>query len=205
MGTDYTIVTPLDELRAWKTDNTNYVRPGEYGTYEIRFDNTGNTSAADFCLVDYLPPELEATQISTGGWSFTGSSANITLSVDYQTNLNSSWTNAASGIGDDDNIVVGLSPLMGAGEYATAVRICFGPDAIPGGYQTYADIELGYRVLDNAAPGLITNCVTHSSSDQGGLKIQGNPCDDTTVEPAYTDPIPNPNPNKWVMGGYTNN
>ncbi len=172
--------TPLYTLN--KMSYATLAYPGETGTYFMNVANDGNVDVSDLCIEDYAPAGLEFTGLRPGAYYFAGPPANIVLTVDYQTNLNSTWTTEPNGpYTDDDHGYVGFSSLLGSGEYVTAVRICFGPDAVPAGYATYDDIEIYYRVRDDAPAGIATNCIDISETSPETFAIQGDPCHDIEI------------------------
>jgi uncharacterized repeat protein (TIGR01451 family) len=81
--------------------------------------NTGNVPFDRIEITDFIPEEIELSQISTGAYS-----SPVSVIIRYKTNLNSTWTDwAGSPFTPSANTSLNVSALgLVAGEYVTEVR-----------------------------------------------------------------------------------
>ncbi len=189
---DQTILpAPFVELEFEKYANAYEFYPGEYGNYGLHFYNRGTDSLYNFCIVDTIPSEIELTQIDHGNYAYNGPRGNVDyeerVTITYTTNLNGSQIVPGSPFSIWDFGSVYLTDLglnVGGTEYITSVSFCYRD--IPSGFFSYDDINLHFRVRDNAPPGIVTNCAY--------------PTSDTDLSPTVTVDCANINVNAPIVG-----
>lgn len=141
---NHTLAEPTVSVNLNKSvDGSSSKLVGEMLQYGIEVENTGNFDLDSFVLTDTIPVEIDLLAISTGKYSNTPLSINIS----YQTNLNSSWTAWAgspfTGSSDTELLVGDLG--LAANEYITLVEWDFG--VIPAGTTVVSDIDLKGTII----------------------------------------------------------
>ncbi len=182
-------------------DNPN-VYPGGYSGYNIYVRNSGTEVLTDLTVTDVIPYETEVFRITVGEYSDAADPNSSFVTLQYQTNLNSTWqTYSASPMKSWDGREVELSDLglaFGGSEYLTQVRFSYGDRSNV--FESYRRIWLSYRVRNGTPPGTITNCVTTSSTTPGAI------LDSHCVDFDVTEPLTGPSVyiNLERESGFTN-
>ncbi|MEZ0607260.1 SdrD B-like domain-containing protein [Fibrella sp. WM1] len=151
---------------------------GGKGYYNLYFGSAGNVDKTNFCVVDTLPmaDKLRVKSIYTGTIN---NYAGQTFTIQYQTNLNSTWTSlAGSPFASMADLNVPIT--LPSNEYVTIVRWCF-PSAFTAGAYTLAIPRVYFDVAADAPLGTFKNCM-YGTSDQ----INRSACATVTIEPPRT-------------------
>ncbi|NEO33433.1 MAG: hypothetical protein F6K36_24005 [Symploca sp. SIO3C6] len=123
-----TLVTPQPSLSFNKARQFPIRKVGDTQQFRFRIENTGTQALDNFVLTDTIPSEIEVTTIRIGDVEG-GVSTSVT--VQYQTNLNSTFTTvlgspftmSTSGNGTTVDVA---SLGLAAGEYITQLRYNYG-------------------------------------------------------------------------------
>ena len=135
---------------------------GGQGYYEFTVNNAGNVPLPNLCFSDTLPSpnKLSVTSITTG--KFNGTTG--TVQIDYQTNLNTTWTALAGSpfaVSTSSTVPVSLP----TGEYVTIVRWCFSDPYAVGTYAGGPFPRVMFNIAADMPLGYISNCVSGTSTN----------------------------------------
>jgi len=172
--------------------------PGCSGSYAIYPSNEGTTPLTNVVITDTLPSTIQLNSLSTGTYStYSG-----TISVEYFTNLNSTWTGVPGSPLNPSNSSVMVSSLgLASGEYIRALRYTFNDTLMPG-FSTLNAIWLNYTILNNdyltnqavMTGDTIRNCANIQAEFQNGF-YYGQGC----VSFVIADIAPNITAYKYVI------
>ncbi|MFK7948876.1 MAG: SdrD B-like domain-containing protein [Saprospiraceae bacterium] len=179
-----------------KSGSGTYRRGLDGSSHKFSYVNTSNVPIADFYLEDIFPDGLRPRKFETGLFFSGGSTANLTKTVKYQTNLNSSWT-TITGISSDltNSQNVEVSNLgLASNEYITGLRWEVGPDPFPVGAGVKSHLDITYGTIPNDAPlGAGTNCITINGSNITTITYSQNKnCSNFNMDDAVTGYVQNP-------------
>ncbi|MEL6926181.1 MAG: hypothetical protein AAFO94_19215, partial [Bacteroidota bacterium] len=159
--------------------------PGQDAFYTISYFNHSNVSIDSFYIYDALPAEVRLTSFSTGLFYSNTPTGSVDLTVNYKTNLNSTWTaTPGSPMALNANDTIDVSTLgLAVNEYITEISWVLGPDAWPigSGISSTGLIRLDYYVDPAAAAGVMQNCVTFGGSDPTVVPTSGSQCVDINI------------------------
>ena len=155
-----------------KTVSKTDVFPGETGMYRIRAEADGTEALENFCVHDTIPQGIEVSEFTTGGFFYGGLRENeFRNNVYVTTNLNGPYLVPGSPFSIFRPIPIvntitdlGLTPGV---EYITSISFCFGD--VPAGFSNFEPIMIDFEVMDNAVPGIVSNCAELSSTTAGAL------------------------------------
>ncbi|MBS1668891.1 MAG: T9SS type A sorting domain-containing protein [Bacteroidetes bacterium] len=159
-----TLATPsinatISKTPAWGSNLTVY--PGEDFAYSINYQNTSNVPLYNVSIVDMIPSSMRIDTAAEYGGIRIDAWSSIVDHGEYQTNLQSNWVVLPSSSYSN-------FPILGAGEYYTAIKLVLINPVPPNIGFT------GYNLLHFvAAPGTlsgplpVSNCIAWTSSTSG--------------------------------------
>jgi hypothetical protein len=180
-----------NEVTVDKTSAPSILEPNSISTFLISIINTGTEVLDALEITDIIPYETEVFKIYIGRYSDANTTDNAFVTLQYQTNLNSTWqTYAPSPMLAYDGREIRISELglsLGGPEYLTQVRFQYGDRS--NAFHSYEDILLRYRIRRGTLPRTVTNCITPTSLTLGATLNAD--CADIEVIPGLTGPSVN--------------
>ena len=156
--------------------------------------NSGNVSFDKIEISDFIPNDIKLTQISTGSYS-----TDVVVNIQYQTNLNTDWTNwHASPFTAPSNTTLNVSSLgLAQEEYVTKVlwTITGASDSLlQPGFTNTAGLKVNGIISMPEVGNKITNTATLQAYSESELKVTKNASKDIFI----IDPMPWLDPEKTV-------
>ena len=176
------------EVIVEKISRSASLPPSGWSSYEISIINTGTEVLEALEFTDVIPYETEVNKITLGRYSDANATDNAYVTLQYQTNLNSTWqTYAPSPMVAYDGREVRIRDLglvIDGPEYLTKIRFQYGDRS--NAFHSYESIEIAFRVRPGTPPGTVTNCVTPTSSTLGATL--DSDCADLEIIPSLIGP-----------------
>ena len=169
----HTLEAPNVTATIEKTSNgTRSIHSNEATEYGIRFTNNGNVPLENVEIVETVPSQLIAANVGVYGPYFSLKDQIYTADIEYQTNLNSTWTSFLR-----PNNWEQILPTLPTGEYFTKIRYRLTSPFPPG---AKFEANLNFLGSETITSQLINNCLEWNST------TVGIPANRTACNSSYT-------------------